>query len=120
MCLVRYAFALGQPRALCLVLFILFLPALSVHAQNNYEIQVYPSETVPRGVTMVELHNNFTAKASKKTDDGTLPTNHPWHEPIEVTHDLNDWFGTGFYILTSAHNGSGSHFVRPHVRPLNR
>src|SRR5947208_7822714 len=37
------------------------------HAQDNYEIQVYPSETVSRGVTMVELHNNFTAKGPKKT-----------------------------------------------------
>ena len=31
-----------------------------VQAQENYEIQVYPSETVPRGVTMFELHSNYT------------------------------------------------------------
>src|SRR5205807_5658722 len=90
------------------------------HAQDNYEIQVYPSETVSRGVTMVELHNNFTAKGPKKTDDGTLPTNHAWHETIEITHGFHDWFETGFYIFTSARNGSGWDFVGTHIRPRFR
>ena len=57
----------------------LCLPPSLLLAQDNYEIQVYGSETVPRGVTMIELHNNFTAKGAKKTDDGRLPTNHAWH-----------------------------------------
>lgn len=90
------------------------------HAQENYEIQVYGSETIPRGVTMIELHNNFTAKGSKTTDDGTLPTNHAWHETIEITHGFNDWFETGFYIFTSARNGSGWDFVGTHIRPRFR
>ena len=71
----------------------------SVRAQDNYEIQVYGSETIPRGVTMIELHNNFTVRGSRQTSDGTLPTNHAWHETIEITHGFNDWFETGFYIL---------------------
>ena len=42
-----------------LVAFLLFvLPAISVHAQGNYEVQVYGSELVPPGRTMVELHSN--------------------------------------------------------------
>ena len=45
------------------------LTATAIHAQDNYEIQVYGSETVPPGVTMVELHNNFTAKGAKTTGD---------------------------------------------------
>src|SRR5258705_9692814 len=61
-------------------------------AQEDYEIQVYPYETVEPGHTMVELHNNFTFKGSKSTTDGTLPTNHQWHETIEITHGFNDWF----------------------------
>ena len=89
-------------------------------AQDNYEIQVYGSETVPRGVTMIELHNNFTAKGSKKTDDGTLPTNHAWHETIEITHGFNNWFETGFYIFTSARNGNGWNYVGSHIRPRFR
>ena len=103
---------------------IVFVATLCVHAtvkaQDNYEIQVYGSETVPRGVTMIELHNNFTAKGAKKTVDGTLPTHHAWHETIEITHGFNDWFETGFYIFTSARNGSGWDYVGSHIRPRFR
>src|SRR3981189_3938998 len=76
-------------------------------AQENYEIQVYPYETVERGHTMVELHSNFTFQGSKSTDDGTLPTNHQLHETLEITHGFSEWFGTGFYIFTSAKNARG-------------
>src|SRR5258706_258867 len=44
-------------------------------AQENYEIQVYGSETVKPGMTMVELHSNFTFQGTKKTIDGMWPTN---------------------------------------------
>ena len=103
-----------------LALGFLYLGGTSVAAQDNYEIQVYGSETVARGATMIELHNNFTAKGAKKTDDGTLPTNHAWHETIEITHGFNDWFETGFYIFTSARNGSGWDYVGSHIRPRFR
>jgi len=103
-----------------LALGFLCLGGTSVTAQDNYEIQVYGSETVARGATMIELHNNFTAKGAKKTDDGTLPTNHAWHETIEITHGFNDWFETGFYIFTSARNGSGWDYVGSHIRPRFR
>ena len=33
--------------------------AFAARAQDNYEIQVYGSETVEKGHTMVELHGNF-------------------------------------------------------------
>jgi hypothetical protein len=94
--------------------------ANSIEAQDNYEIQVYGSETVPRGVTMIEWHNNFTANGLKTTDDGTLPTHHAWHETIEITHGFNDWFETGFYIFTSARNGSGWDYTGNHIRPRFR
>src|SRR5262245_16997048 len=70
----------------------------AVLAQGNYEIQVYPYETVQSGHTMVELHNNFTFEGSKSTADGTYPTNHQLHETIEITRGFTDWFETGFYI----------------------
>src|SRR5215471_17240137 len=98
----------------------LALPATVIRAQDNYEIQVYGSETVPPRVTMVECHNNFTAKGAKATTDGTLPTHHAWHETIEITHGFNDWFETGFYLFTSARNGSGWDYVGSHVRPRFR
>ena len=99
------------------ILLALFCCVTRVSAQDNYEIQVYGSETIPSGVTMVELHNNFTVQGSKKVVDGLLPTHHAWHETIEITHGFNDWFETGFYIFTSARNGNGWDWVGSHIRP---
>jgi len=96
------------------------LAAPASRAQGNYEIQVYPYETVEPGHTMVELHSNFTFQGSKTTTDGTYPTNHQLHETIEVTHGFNDWFETGFYIFTSVHNGRGWDYVGSHIRPRVR
>jgi len=71
----------------CSVVLLFF--SAEVRAQDNYEIQVYGAETVPPGYTMVELHNNFTAEGSRQVQDGVNPTNHAWHETIEITHGFN-------------------------------
>jgi hypothetical protein len=92
----------------------------NIHAQANYEVQVYGSETIPKGVTMIEVHSNFTAKGSKRTTDGTLPTSHAFHETLEITHGVNDWFEVGFYVFTSARSGNGWHWVGTHIRPRVR
>lgn len=87
------------------------------NAQDNYEIQVYGSETVPAKSTMVELHSNFTFQGSKQQVNGVLPTNHALHEILEITHGWNRWLETGFYIFTSAKNGYGWDYVGSHIRP---
>ena len=97
---------------------IVFLSTL--WGQENYEIQVYGSETVPARRTMVELHSNFTVQGSKEVIDGVRPTNHALHETIEITHGFNEWFETGFYLFMSARNGSGWDFVGTHIRPRFR
>src|SRR6516162_8691256 len=89
----------------------------AVLAQGNYEVQVYASELTPKGVTMVELHSNFTASGSTKTDDGTLPTNHQVHETLEITHGFNEWFETGFYQFTSIQPDGSWSWVGTHIRP---
>jgi hypothetical protein len=94
--------------------------AATVTAQDNYEIQVYGAETVPRGVTMLELHSNFTVSGSKETIDGVLPTNHAFHETLEITHGFNSWFEVGFYVFTSARSGNGWQWVGDHIRPRVR
>src|SRR3954463_12153406 len=91
-----------------------------VLAQGNYEVQVYPSETVKPGATMVELHSNFTVQGTKGVVDGVLPTTHQWHETIEITHGFNEWFETGFYVFTSAAPGQGYQYVGDHIRPRVR
>jgi hypothetical protein len=86
-------------------------------AQNNYEVQVYGSELVKPGNTMVELHSNFTAIGFKTVMDGVLPDNHAQHETVEITHGFNEWFETGFYIFTTIQPGGGWYYVGSHIRP---
>lgn len=90
-------------------------------AQDNYEIQVYPSETVPRGVTMFELHSNYTVNGSRATSPfGQLATNHAIHETLEITHGINDWSEIGFYVFTAIPQGQGWQWVGDHIRPRVR
>jgi len=88
-----------------------------LHAQGNYEVQVYGSELVAPKVTMVEIHSNFTASGTKGVVDGVLPTNHAEHETLEITHGFNEWFETGFYIFTSIQPDGSWMYVGSHIRP---
>jgi hypothetical protein len=98
----------------------LVAPALAARAQDNYEIQVYGSETVAAGRTMLELHSNFTADGRQEVEDGMLPTYHAVHETVEITHGFTPWFETGFYIFTSINDGEGWQWVGDHIRPRIR
>ncbi len=91
--------------------------ATSARAQDNYEIQVYGSELVDPGHTMVELHSNFTIDGTKMITDGVYPTNHAEHETVEITHGFTDYFECGFYIFTSINDGHGWQWVGDHIRP---
>ncbi len=86
-------------------------------AQDNYEIQVYGSDTVKPGHTMFELHSNYTITGSTTRQEGVLPTQHQLHETLEITHGFNDWFETGFYVFTSARYDQGWDYVGSHIRP---
>jgi hypothetical protein len=91
--------------------------ARPVRAQDNYEIQVYGSDLVPVGDTMVEFHSNFTLRGTQAGLNDPRPARHAWHETLEITHGFTDWFEVGFYTFTSAHQGSGWEWVGNHVRP---
>jgi hypothetical protein len=95
--------------------------ATVLHAQENYEIQVYGSETMPAGVTMFELHSNYTLKGSRTTsDDGIIATNHALHETLEITHGFNSWSELGFYWFTAKPAGEDYQWVGTHLRPRVR
>jgi len=115
--------ALGVTSALLLVALagaVVLVSVLPAGAQGNFEIQVYPSETVPPGTTMVELHSNVAAKGTTQTIDGVLPTQGAFHETFEVTHGWTPWFETGFYLFTSIQPGGGWEWVGDHIRPRVR
>jgi hypothetical protein len=98
-------------------LLVALAPLRGARAQDNYEIQVYPSDLVPPGNTMVELHSNFTVDGRATVVDGLLPTRHALHETLEVTHGFTPWLEVGFYVFTSARSGDGWSWVGDHVRP---
>lgn len=110
------------------VLFIIAVCGLAplLHAQDNYEIQVYGSETVAPRTTMVELHSNYTIdgshplRGSQRNAEGLFATNHAEHETVEITQGLNDWSELGFYIFTSYRDGQGYNWVGDHIRPRVR
>jgi hypothetical protein len=99
----------------------LFLLAPQAGAQDNYEIQVYSSDTVPKNDTMVEIHSNFTVDGQKTVVNGVLPSNHAEHETLEITHGFTDWFEVGFYVFSSIQpggsGGGGWNWVGDHIRP---
>jgi hypothetical protein len=96
---------------------LLTMATAPVVAQSNFEIQVYPGTTVPKGVTMLELHSNFTGQGSTAVVNGVLPSNHALHETIELTHGFTDWLEIGFYQFTSLQDGGGFQYVGNHIRP---
>lgn len=101
--------------ASCLLLSV--MAALQTQAQDSYEIQVYGSETMAEGRTMVELHSNYTFDGESRIVNGVLPSRHALHETIEITHGFTPWFETGFYIFNSVQPGRGWEWVGDHIRP---
>jgi Putative MetA-pathway of phenol degradation len=91
-----------------------------LRGQDNYEIQVYGADTVAPRQTMMELHSNFTISGSKTVENGLFPTHHSFHETLEITHGITDWFELGYYNFTSARSGEGWDWVGTHLRPRVR
>src|ERR1700738_1364978 len=89
-------------------------------AQDNYEIQVYGSSTTEKGSTMVELHSNYTLNGTRVIENNVLPSNHVFHETIEVTHGFSDCFEIGYYIFNAIGSMGRTNFVGSHIRPRIR
>ena len=97
-----------------------WVTATVTYAQANTEIQVYGSETVAEGRTMVELHSNFTHQGRSIVQDGVLPTLHAFHETVEITRGFTPWFEVGFYTFTTIQPHGGFEYVGNHIRPRFR
>ena len=97
--------------------FFVFIWCVGLRAQENYEIQVYPSETMAPGVLLTELHSNYTVEGSTSTQYGMLPTQGQEHETVEFTQGITNWSEVGFYIFTEEHVGTGFQWVGDHIRP---
>jgi hypothetical protein len=98
-------------------IFILITYPVLLFAQNNYEIQVYASQTQAKGSTMFELHSNYTFDGSTQIVNGVLPSNHSLHETLEITTGITSIFETGVYLFTNYTPGYGYQVVGMHLRP---
>src|SRR5437867_2949258 len=97
----------------------LFLPA-SAGAQDLFEIQVYPYDTVPPKHTMVEFHMNFFPSGTKQTGDSTFPNHHQFHFTVEVTHGITKHFELAGYLVTAVVPDVGPKFAGVRIRPRFR
>jgi hypothetical protein len=93
-----------------------------VWAQDNFDVQVYRSETVAPKTTLVELMSNITADGTKSLSETVYPatqlypTDDALHETLEIRQGLSDWTEVGFYVLTSASSGHGWQWVGDDLR----
>jgi hypothetical protein len=99
------------------VVVMLGLAAFRLQGQDNYEIQVYGAELVPRGATMFELHSNYTRQSGVAADPGMYSSDRAYHETLEITHGFTDFFELGYYNFTAIQPGRGYRWVGTHLRP---
>lgn len=103
-------------RSCYLVLSFLYIPFLLI-AQDNYEIQVYGSQTQQKNSTIFELHSNYTFNGETETVHGVTPSYHSLHETLEITHGITDIFEIGAYMFTNYTPGYGYKIIGTHIRP---
>ena len=100
-------------------LFCLLLSGLlfSPHAfsQENYEIEVYSSETMNKGIFSAELHSNYTPKGADPEND-VRPSENAFHETAEFIYGAGNNTEIGFYIFTNIHSAYGWQWVGDHLR----
>ena len=99
------------------ILFFCYCCINVLRAQENYEIQVYGSQTQQKNSTIFELHSNYTFNGETEVVKGVRPTNHALHETIEITHGITESFELGFYLFTNYLSEYGFRIIGTHLRP---
>jgi len=101
----------------CCLLLIFVCNSFLLSAQDNYEIQVYGSQTQEKNSTIFELHSNYTFDGGKQVVDGVIPSNHSLHETLEITQGITNNFEIGAYMFTNYTPGYGYKIIGTHIRP---
>jgi hypothetical protein len=90
------------------------IPAILM-AQADNEIQVYSSPITSKGITFIELHQNYTFKGSDYLAD---PKSAHWiNETLEITRGFGSNFELGFYTFTAITPDGKYVFLGNHIRP---
>ncbi|HXS54540.1 MAG TPA: hypothetical protein VN726_00370 [Hanamia sp.] len=106
--------ALRQLKRYTCILLVLFIPVVSF-AQADNEIQVYSSPITPKGVTFLELHQNYTLRGPRNLID--KHSAHWINETIEITRGLGGNFELGLYTFTGISPDGKYVFLGNHIRP---
>ena len=101
------------------LLLLVFLSG-SISAQDDYEIQVYRSETLEKGSTIFELHSNYTPSGNKQYSDNIFPSDKLFHETLEITHGFSDNFEMGVYFFNAIGSNGRTGYAGSHIRPRVR
>jgi hypothetical protein len=99
-----------------LVAAFLICASMVVCAQENYEIEVYPSETVARHTLVLEEHTNFAVQGAEPESEEMYPNEHALHNTSEAVYGVTDWFDAATYVFTYGHSGQGFQFAGVHAR----
>jgi hypothetical protein len=91
-----------------------------IAAQDDYEIQVYSSQTTQKNTTLFELHSNFTPSGNKQYSDKIFPSDKIFHETLEITHGFSDIFEIGIYFFNAVGSDGRSGYAGSHIRPRIR
>ncbi len=102
----------------CLIGSLFLIPSLSTisSAQDLFEIQVYPYDTVEPHRTMLEFHMIFFPGGTKVGENGMFPTNHQFHLTAEITHGLARYWELGGYLVSAFVPDGGAYFAGARVR----
>jgi len=96
---------------------VLFGSALSLYAQDPFEIHVYEYEPLPRGQFTYEAHTNWVVQGSTSSDGPLAVTNHQFHFSSEVTAGVTDWFRGAAVLLTALRPGDTLDYAGFRVLP---
>jgi len=87
------------------------LIATVARAQDQFEIQVYEYETVPKGKWNLETHINYAGIGTKFFEGTVAPTNNQFHLTFELTRGITNLLETAAYLLTAHRPGAGYEFA---------
>jgi hypothetical protein len=97
------------------VLLLAWVGATPVSAQDLFELEVFPAQTLPAGTTALELHGNGIP--GSKSPGGVATTDHPIHASLEVGHGWTEHFETAAFLETAPiARQDGEIFAGGHVR----
>ena len=112
---------MGVLRLRCVGLIAWIAACCPAGAQDLFEIQVYPYQTVEPGRTMAEMHTNFYPDGGGAAAPGEFANRHQVHTTLEVTHGFTKYFECAGYLVIAAHvPGHGGEFAGARIRPRFR